>query len=193
VEAVLARVYQTAMLADTRKDAPALTGDFNGDASQDIAIVVKPNRAQLSEINSEFANWIVEDPRRVLAPVPVSRADEAPPAPARTQVVAGDTLLAIIHGFKAEGWRNADAKQTYLLKNATGTEMRTQTITETHQLVKAAADAHPLPYLRGDVIRQVLDGKAGFLYWTGAKYGWYDQTPRPPVAKAKGNDAAPGQ
>jgi hypothetical protein len=193
VEAVLARVYQTAVVADARGRASAITGDFNGDGSQDIAVVVKSNREQLSEINSEFSNWIVEDPRRVLTPVTAARVDQgATPPPARAHVEAGETLLAIIHGFKSEGWRNADAKQTYLLKNGSGTEMRTQTGTEARTLFKDTAAPH-LPYVRGDVIRQVLDGKAGCLYWTGAKYGWYDLTHNRPSAKAKDTDASTGQ
>ena len=35
--------------------------------------------------------------------------------------------------------------------------------------MKAVKD---LPLLRGDIIRQTLDGKSGFLYYTGAKYVW---------------------
>ena len=194
VESALARVYQTAVSADERGRASALTGDFNGDDSQDIAVIVKPNREQLSEINSEVSNWIVEDPRRVRTPPLAARVDQgATPPPPRAQVEAGDTLLAIIHGFKSEGWRNADAKQTYLLKNAAGTEMRTQTGTEERKQFKEDAAAHHLPYVRGDLICQVLDGKAGCLYWTGAKYAWYDQTRYPQRAKAKGTDASTGQ
>ncbi|HJR06939.1 MAG TPA: hypothetical protein VJ842_06775 [Pyrinomonadaceae bacterium] len=194
VEAVIARVYQTAVRTDARSSASVLTGDFNGDDSQDIAIIVKPNREQLSEINSEFSNWIVEDPRLVRSPSLAARVDQgATPPPPRAQVEAGDTLLAIIHGFRSEGWRNAAAKQTYLLKNAVGTEMRTQTGAEARKMIKAQAAAHRLPYMRGDLIWQVLDGKAGCLYWTGAKYGWYDQTYYRQAAKAKDNNIVSGQ
>jgi hypothetical protein len=193
VEAALARVYQTAMRTDAREHASALTGDFNGDGSQDIAIVVKPNKAQLAEINSEFANWIIEDPRLVRSPLLATRGDEAPPASTRAQVEAGDTLLAIIHGFKSEGWRNDAARQTYLLKNATGAQMQAQTGDEARKLFKEAAAYH-LPGMRGHVIWQVLDGKAGCLYWTGAKYGWYDQTTHSRrAAKAKDNNTPSGQ
>lgn len=192
VEAVLARVYQTTVVADARSGVSALTGDFNGDASQDIAIIVKPNREQLSEINSEFSNWIVEDPRHVLMPSTAGRVDQgATPPPPRAQVEAGDTLLAIIHGYKSDGWRNADAKQTYLLKNGVGTEMRTQTGTEARRQVKADA-VQNFPYVRGDLIWQVLDGKAGCLYWTGAKYGWYDPTLARSTTKAKGKESSMG-
>jgi hypothetical protein len=189
VEAVLARVYQTAVVADERGRASALTGDFNGDNSQDIAIIVKPNRERLSEINSELANWILEDPRRVLTPLTAARVDQgAPHPPARAQVEADDKLIAIIHGFRSEGWRNTDAKQTYLLKNAVGTQMRTQSRAEARRMVKDAAEAQHLPFSRGDLIRQVLDSKAGYLYWTGAKYAWYDPTHNRPAAKQKAHN-----
>lgn len=191
VEATLARVYQTAVTADAHGRASALTGDFNGDNSRDIAIIVKPNRAQLSEINSEFSNWIVVDPHHVITPLTAGRVDQgATPPPPRAQVQAGDTLLVIIHGYKSEGWRNADAKQTYLLKNAVGVEMRTQTGAEARKLVKDEAAAQHFPNVRGDLIWQILDGKAGCLYWTGAKYGWYDPTQYSGTAKAKGKDAS---
>jgi hypothetical protein len=193
VDAAVTRVYQTAVVADEGGRASTLTGDFNGDDSQDIAIIVKPNKAMLSEINSEFANWTVEDPRHVLTPPQAARVDQAKtPAPARAQVEAGETLLAVIHGYQSEGWRNPHAKQTYLLKNANGSEMRTQTGAEARRISKEAADHH-MPYVRGDLICQVLDGKAGCLYWTGAKYGWHNQTPYQPTAKAKANGASPAQ
>jgi hypothetical protein len=192
VEATLARVYQSAVSAEAREHASALAGDFNGDGSQDIAIVVKPDKAQLAEINSEFANWIIEDPRLVRSAVQVTRAGEAPSPPARAQVEAGDTLLAIIHGFRSEGWRNAAARQTYLLKNAVGAQMQTRTGDEARKMFKDAVAYH-LPYMRGDVIWQVLDDKAGCLYWTGAKYGWYDQTSYPRMTKAKDNNTPPKQ
>lgn len=194
VQAALTRVYQTTVVADERGLASAVTGDFNGDASQDIAIVVKPNPAQLSEINSELSNWILEDPRHVLPPAMAARVDQGatPPAP-RVQVEAGNTLLAVIHGFQSEGWRNADAKQTYLLRNAAGTEMHTQTSAEARRLFKEAAAAHHLPYVRGDLIWQVLDGKTGCLYWTGAKYAWYDQSRYRRTARPKGTDASTGR
>ena len=44
-----------------------VVGDFNGDGSEDLAIAVMPIGEKLTEINSEYANWIVMDPKR--APV----------------------------------------------------------------------------------------------------------------------------
>jgi hypothetical protein len=193
VEAALARVYQNAVTADAQGRASALTGDFNGDGSQDIALIVKPNRAHLSEINSEFSNWILEDPHHVVTPLTAARVDQgAAPPPPKAQVKTGETLIAIIHGYKSEGWRNADAKQTYLLINAAGTEMRTQTGTEARRLVKEDDAAQHFPNVRGDLICQLLEGKAGCLYWTGAKYGWYDPTQYSGTGKAKEKAAPAG-
>lgn len=176
VEGALARVYRDAVVAaDAGRGVNALTADFNGDGSEDIAVVVKPNSAQLSEINSENALWIVVDPQRVSPPQKI-RADERLPTPAPVKVEADDTLLAIIHGYKSAGWRNADAKQTYLLKNAVGEEMKAQLV----GAARVNTDKRPLPLLRGDLIWQKLSGKTGCLYWTGAKYGWYDSPPPPP-------------
>ena len=31
-----------------------------------------------------------------------------------------------------------------------------------------------LPRLRGDLIGEVIDGKAGYLYYADATYAWYD-------------------
>ncbi|HEX8455998.1 MAG TPA: hypothetical protein VF656_01655 [Pyrinomonadaceae bacterium] len=166
----LARAYQNAVTADESRGA--LTADFNGDGSEDIAVIVKPSAAQLSEINHEVANWIVEDPTRVEPPQEIRPGQPTPTPPAPVKVEAGDTLLAIIHGYKSAGWRNADAKQTYLLKNAVGSEMQAQTADEARRA--NAEHKRPLPFLRGDLIWQKLSGKTGCVYWTGAKYGWYD-------------------
>lgn len=132
-----------------------MTGDFNGDNSEDIAIVVKPSGDKLSDLNSEYVNWILEDPRHVQQ---LSR-----------NVKANDVLLAVIHGQDREGWRDESAKQTYLLKNAVGTELATESLKQ----LKTNGETKALPQLRGDVIREKLNGSGGIIYWTGAKYAWH--------------------
>ena len=32
-----------------------------------------------------------------------------------------------------------------------------------------------MPHFRGDVIREVVDGASGYLYFSEATYSWYDQ------------------
>jgi len=34
-----------------------------------------------------------------------------------------------------------------------------------------------LPTLRGDVLNETIGGKAGFVFWTGAKYAWFSVSP----------------
>ena len=166
------RTYKDAVVFDP-KNGQTVVGDFNGDGSEDIAVAVRPAAGKLEEINSEMANWILEDPRQVAAPDPrkfdphqgVQTLD---PPKERPRVAAADHLLAVIHGYKEQGWRNPDARQTYLLKNAAGVEMKPE------GRVAARADAQTkTPRLLGDVIRERLGDEQGFLYWTGARYGWF--------------------
>ena len=168
VSAVLARVYEKTVTPDTSKEPAFLVGDFNGDGSQDLAILVKPNEARLGDINSELANWILEDPKTVPIPgLPVGGRVSGPGRPVRAD--KGDVLLAIVHGVGAQGWRNPEAKQTFLLKNSVGNSMSAQTVKD----LQNSKDKNKLPPLRGDAIQEAIGGKSGLIFWTGAKYSWY--------------------
>jgi len=142
-------------------------GDFNGDLSQDLAVVVKPSVTRLTEINDELANWILVEPRRSR---PVRSHAEKVQWEPRTRVNDGDILVAIIHGFEFSGWRDERATQTYLLKNAAGSRMST----EAHADMGRVDPKDKRPRIWGDVIAQSIDGQRGFLYFNGARYGWYD-------------------
>src|SRR6266481_213867 len=50
------RIFKKAATSDTNSQQSFVVGDFNGDGSEDIAVVVRPAQASLSEINSEVAN-----------------------------------------------------------------------------------------------------------------------------------------
>ena len=161
------RVFRDAVMVDSSRSPYFTVGDFNGDLSQDLAVVVKPSVTRLTEINDELANWILVEPRRA-RPVR-SRAEKVQLQP-RTRIDDGDILLVIIHGFEFSGWRDERATQTYVLKNAAGTRMRTEAPAD----VVRAGTKDKLPIMRGDVIAQSIDGQPGFLYYNGARYGWYD-------------------
>ncbi len=120
VNDVLTRVYQKVVAPDTSHEPPFLVGDFNGDGSEDLAIAVKPHEEMLGEINNELANWVLEDPRNISLPGPLSNTQT--PASERKPVRAskGDSMLAIVHGVGSQGWRNPDAKQAFLLKKEWG-------------------------------------------------------------------------
>ena len=167
VREVVARVYKDAVAVETGHQPAYLVGDFNGDDSQDIAVFVRPTKGKLEEINSEYANWITEDPRQVALPDPQKSVQQLPASAAPVKVKASDLLLTIIHGYKKEGWRNHEAQQTYLLSNAVGSSM---TIVPVKDLEKGERTGL---MKSGDAIREKLAGEQGLLYWTGAKYAWH--------------------
>jgi hypothetical protein len=158
----LSRIYQNTVIID--RNQKLITGDFNGDHSQDIAVVVLPEEGALSDINDELANWTLGDPTKVV----VMKKTGVPATPEPVKVEKGDTLLAVIHGHGPPGWRNQEARQSYLLRNAAGSLMKTQ---KAEDAMKAHRGKLDFPRLRGDVITH--GGRRGFLYWTGAKYAWY--------------------
>ena len=161
---VITRNYKDAVVIDNSENSSFLVGDFNGDQSEDIAIVVKPGKNKLPEINSEYANWILEDPHQVPLPTQRGISKHLP-----TVVKSNDTLLAVVHGLDRNGWRDRFATQTYLLKNAIGVEWKTEPVA---QLI-VAHERKSLPVLRGDTIREKISGKSGIIYWTGGNYAWH--------------------
>ena len=159
VQEAVKRVFKEAAVIDSSHSPAFVAGDFNGDLSQDIAVVLKPAAEKLSDLNEEFPAWILRDPfgsPEVRSP--------------RLRVATTDVLLAVIHGYGAEGWRDAQATQAYLLRNAAGSGMETyagkEFITSNH--------GKKLPAVRGDLIGEILGGKSGYLYYSGATYSWYD-------------------
>jgi hypothetical protein len=160
VQEAVKRVFKEAVLIDTGQKPAFIVGDFNGDLSQDIAVLLKPSSDKLSELNEEFPNWILRD----LAGT--SNQNASP----RLRVAANDKLLAIIHGYDAKGWRDNQATQTYLLKNAARSDMELYSARE----FMAAYHGSKVPQLRGDVVGQEIGGKLKCIYYSGATYSWYD-------------------
>lgn len=176
VQAAVTRVYQQALTLETGREPYALAGDFNGDESPDLAVIVRPALGKLMEINHELANWMLGDPRKTIVPDTSVRVHHLPPPSAMEQVTIEecDLLLAIIHGYGLSGWRNPGARQSYLLKNAAGDGMRRLPLAEALNSFKGFPRA---PQLKGDVIRLKLSGESGLLYYTGAKYAWRQLSP----------------
>ena len=158
VKEAVRRVFNDSVQIDVNRKPHFLAGDFNGDRAQDLAVVIKPNPERLADLNAEFPNWILKNPF----------AGEEPQIP-RLRVAATDSLLAVIHGYGPNGWRDSQATQTFVLKNAVGSGM---TVHQPKSMAKT--NAKNTPFLRGDVIGQVVDGTAGFLYFAGVTYSWYD-------------------
>jgi hypothetical protein len=165
----LERVYRRAVSVDERSPAPALVGDFNGDGSEDIAVAVKPSDGALEELNSEVANWIVQDPRRA---VPSGRLPPGQPGSWPAKIEPADAPLALIHGHGPRGWRDPNATQSYLLKNVAGEGLRVVPLRQfppALRLKKRAAAS------KADIISGKLNGVSGFLYWASGEYAWQEQ------------------
>jgi hypothetical protein len=133
-----------------------VVGDFNGDGSQDLAVMVRPSEERSYEINDALRNWVVQD----------LRLQSMRLVPARSpRVEKGEALVAVLHGHGPAGWRSPEARQAYLLKNAAMGKLGA---------VRRAGETQPTskrPPLRGDaIVEEVNEGTARFLYWTGARY-----------------------
>jgi hypothetical protein len=174
VKQTIDRVFKGAVTIKTEQTPYFSVGDFNGDLSQDLAVVVKPTSGKLLEINDELAPWMIGEPIQTAKPDPrgLPYANLHAEKMKRRQVVIDerDNLVAIIHGFQSKGWRDSQATQTYVLKNAAGSKMEAQTPKQ----IVWAGNKDKLPRILGDVIAQSVNERYGFLYYNGAMYSWYD-------------------
>jgi hypothetical protein len=170
VNEAVTRVFKHAASVDSASSPNFFAGDFNGDNSADIAVILKPVAGQLAELNQQFPPWILRDP--FVRPTP-----RAP----TLRIAENEQLLAVIHGYGPKGWRDPEATQTYLLKNSVGQDVKAQTKTE----VANANKGNSSPRLAGDLIGETLQGKSGYLYFDGAQYSWYDPKTFKPSADAR--------
>jgi len=159
VQEAVKRVFKDAVVIDAAHTPAFIVADFNGDLSEDLAVVLKPVPDKLNGLNQEFPAWLLRDP--------FGRTESNGP---RLRIAAADVVLAIIHGYGPAGWRNPEATQTFLLKNAVTPNM------EAHRLKEfiAANQGKSLPSLQGDVISETVNAKPGYLYYAGGTYSWYD-------------------
>ena len=177
VEQTLTRIFKGAVVIDASRTPGLFVGDFNGDSSQDLAVIVKPAPGKLSELNQEFPAWLAREPLKEVL-LPRSKV-VAPGASRPVNAAAGQTvrfeqsdiLLAIIHGSGPKGWRDPEATQTYLLRDVVGTNMKALAF---KNAVQAYKGIKPFPEIYGDLIQQTLIGQSGFIHFNGGVYGWYD-------------------
>ena len=170
VRDAVTRMFGKNVAVDASRQPCFVVGDFNGDRREDLAVVVLPAADRLAEINSETANWTIQDPFKIQMVDPTNLQRRRPARPVPTYVEKSDLLLAMIHGYGADGWRSREATQAFLLKRAVGTDLRTLSRQE---LLKLTKRDDRLPVLVFDVVSEVIDKQSGFLLWTGAKYAWY--------------------
>jgi hypothetical protein len=164
------RVYGETVFVESSRPQYFIAGDFNGDNSIDLGVVVRPARGQVAKLNSEVANWIRCDPQKVKPSVPQRHGRIFLQTVEPTVIEEQDVLLAVIHGYGPQGWRNPQARQSYLLKNAVGDGVKLTPFNEATKIVGKYKDS---PRLRGDVVSETIANKQGLLYYTGAKYAWH--------------------
>jgi hypothetical protein len=169
VEAALHRVFGDDLVAqpnDGNGHAAFIVGDFNGDESEDLALIARPAVGKLDDINSELANWILQDADKAFV-IPQGKTAVAPPKQDHPRVERGEQVLAIIHGFGPMGWRNRDARQAYIVKHGAAIFVGiARSISQ-----KSIRTMH-LPY-ETDIIKEVRNNKKGFVFWTGGVYAWH--------------------
>ncbi|HEX6732940.1 MAG TPA: hypothetical protein VF074_23165, partial [Pyrinomonadaceae bacterium] len=107
VNDALERVFKDSAIIDSGTKPSFVAGDFNGDAIQDLAVAIRPAPGKLAEINQEYPPWLLRDP--FLSEIPKTGT---------LRINDNDLLLAIIHGYGPNDWRDPQATQTFLLKNA---------------------------------------------------------------------------
>ena len=167
IAAAFARVFGDDLRIDRARPQSFIVGDFNGDGAEDIAVIARPAPGKLAEINSELANWTIQDADKAFVPSPdqrVVRMDKKIKPPSVTE---GETVLAIIHGYGAKGWRDPAARQAYLVKHAAATLQGTAP-----SINEKAIRAMHLP-VETEIIKGVRDNRKGFLFWTGGGYAWH--------------------
>ena len=156
VQDAVRRVFKDAAVVATSHNPNFLAGDFNGDSSQDLAVILKP--AKLEDMNQELPPWLVREPR-----------SNKPPT-LRLRIEKDEVLLAVIHGYGTNDWRDPQATQTFVLKNIVGSDLHVAT-------GKQFADQNmgkKLPRPQGDLIAETLQGTPGYIYYATATYSWYD-------------------
>jgi len=166
VKAAVERVFgqDVVLFGETR---PVYTSDdLNGDGVDDLAIMVTVPAKSVANINSELANWSIQDVRKADIPTVTGKLSTAKRKP--TRVHANELLLAVIHGFGERAWRSAEAKQAFLLVNAGTDRLVGMSFTQLNalgvKLPRMSANPHEALIARS--------GAAWLaVYWTGAQYG----------------------
>lgn len=156
VRDAIKRIFKDAAILDPNYNPNFLMGDFNGDASQDLAVIIKP--VKLDEMNQDYPPWLVRAPRN-------NKAVRTP-----LKIEKDEVLLAVIHGYGTNDWRDPEATQTFVLKDVVGNDLKVHTGKE----FVATNAGRKLPRAQGDLIGQTFQGTQGFLYYATSSYSWYD-------------------
>jgi hypothetical protein len=166
VQAAFRRVFGDDLIPSISDRPFFIVGDFNGDQSEDLALVARPAAGKLADINNELANWIIQDADKAFI-APAGKSVVVPPRQELPKVQTGEKILAIIHGVGTRGWRSPEARQAYIIKHAAAKlEGTAPSISQ-----KAIRVMH-LP-VETEIIRERRNDRKGFVFWTGGGYAWH--------------------
>ena len=179
VQEAITRIFKDSVTIDSNHTPSFFAGDFNGDQSQDLAVILRPVPTKLSYLNQEYPSWIAREPlqdillpkSKVIARPTATRGYENPAAGQTIRFAAHDVLLAIVHGHGEKGWRDQEATQTHVLRGVVGDNIQ---MLPRARAVKTYKGVKPFPSIYGDLIQQTLIGQVGFLHFAGGMYEWYD-------------------
>jgi hypothetical protein len=160
------RIFGDDLVLAQGSAASFIVGDFNGDGSEDVAVIARAAAGKLNDINSELANWTIQDADKYFVP-PAGKRVVTVKNLGPSKLSEGEEFLAIIHGFGAKGWRNPIARQAYLVKQAAATFTGIAP-----SVSQKSIRAMRLP-IETDIIMEIRNKKKGFLFWTGGNYAWH--------------------
>lgn len=130
---------------------PVLTGDFNGDGVEDIALVVTPNGA----LQTDTERFRVIDPSSDY----FGLGDPKITAQFASKYPGGPRYLLIIHGVGKDAWRVKEPKERFVVINMTFDH-----ISVGHVVKKKKA--------MDDINLEETGILNSFLYWNGHRYKW---------------------
>jgi len=178
VQAKLDQVFHGAVRAVGTAGSFA-AGDFSRDGLTDLAALAEVNPERLGDVNDDLAAWIVQD--AMVGP----QAPHTGAVPPRPRLAASERVLVVINAFDQAGWRNPDARQTYVVKGVT-----TGPLGATPIAAVVDRTTRPLGPPFGDVLEAQAEARQGFISYVNGRYSWAPFETKVAVARAKANAKA---
>ncbi len=165
VQEAVHRVFGEVLVMDHSTQPNFIVGDFNGDGSEDLAVIARAAAGKTDAINDGLANWIIRDTDKVFLP-PANEHVVKVPDIRPQRVEAGERVLAIIHGFGPNGWRDPASRQAQILKHPPAV-IRGKAASSSEMAIRALRLT-----VQSEIIKGSRGDKSGYLFWTGSIYAW---------------------